>query len=327
MIGIAGAGAFGTALAVALAADGHRVRLWARDAGAVASMKVSRMHVRLPGLTLPDGVEPVREAGALADAGAVLVAVPTQALGAFLAAHGPLLGHAPLVLCCKGVELGSGRLPSEVAAAVCPGAEVAVLSGPGFADEIARGRPTALTLATDDPARGVALQAQLSTAGLRLYTSTDVPGAQIGGAVKNVIAIACGIVIGAGLGESARAATMTRGFAEMRRLARRRGARDETLMGLSGLGDLALTCTSERSRNFAHGLALGAGRSTPAGVTVEGQATARALAAGDGGIDLPISTMVASVIDGRLGVAEAVARLLARPLRGEAEAGAGTGGP
>ncbi len=315
-IGVIGAGAFGTALAVAQAAPAREIVLWARDRAAAAAMAERRENAaRLPGVALPAGVVPTAEFdAALADV--LLLAVPTQSLRGLLAAHADALRGRMLVACCKGVELGTGRLPSEVIAEVVPEARAAVLTGPSFAADIALGKPTALTLAMSGPG-GEALQAALSTRSLRLYLSDDLIGAQLGGALKNVVAIAAGITMGAGLGESARAALMTRGFAEMTRFAEGRGAESETLHGLSGLGDLVLTCTSEKSRNYRHGLALGAGRPPEEGKTVEGVATARALAAAASADMLPVTAMVAALLDGRVTLAEAVELLLSRPLKRE----------
>jgi glycerol-3-phosphate dehydrogenase (NAD(P)+) len=317
-IGVIGAGAFGTALAVAQAAAGREVTLWARDPGAVAAMEATRENAgRLPGVTLPDGVVPTADFERAA-AVIVLLAVPTQSLRGLLEAQAPLLADRVLVACCKGVELGTGLLPSEVIADVLPGARGAVLTGPSFAADIAEGKPTALTLAASGPGAEV-LQEALSTRSLRLYLTDDLIGAQLGAALKNVIAIAAGVTVGAGLGESARAALMTRGFAEMTRHAEARGAASETLHGLSGLGDLVLTCTSEKSRNYRHGLALGAGTPPHAGTTVEGVATARALAASAPGDMLPVTAMVAALLDGRVRLEEAVEQLLTRPLKRERE--------
>lgn len=317
---VAGAGAFGTALAVTLAAAGRKVRLWARDATQVAAMRETGENTRaLPGVALPAGVRPV--ARLATDPGdTVLLAVPTQELRPFLAAHGSALAGCRLVACCKGVERGTGLRPSEVIAAMQPDAAVAVLTGPGFAADIARGLPTALTLAARPPGLAEALQAQLSTRTLRLYRTQDVTGAELGGALKNVIAIACGVVIGAGLGDSARAALLTRGYAEMMRLAIALGAEPATLAGLSGLGDLVLTATSMQSRNFAFGHALGAGDAGATGArTVEGRETARAVAdlARAHGIDMPVTAMVTALLEGRVHLAEAMEGLLSRPLKEE----------
>lgn len=314
-IGVLGAGAFGTALAVALAAPGRPVRLWGRDAAAVAEMAATRRnHRHLPGVRLPAEVEPVADLARAAAAGVVLLAVPTPALRSLVARLPPVGGW--LVACCKGVERSSGLFPTEIIAQLRPGARTAVLTGPSFAADLAAGKPTALTLATRAPG-AEALQARLAAPAIRPYLSDDPLGAQLGGALKNVVAIAAGIVIGAGLGESARAALMTRGFAEMGRLAEARGARRSTLFGLSGLGDLVLTCTSAQSRNFRHGLALGAGQATDPAVTVEGVATAHAVAETAGALDLPITRMVSALLDRRLPLTEAIEALLARPLRRE----------
>jgi glycerol-3-phosphate dehydrogenase (NAD(P)+) len=312
---VLGAGAFGTALAVALAANGP-VTLWGRGMHWAAA----RENPRLPGVTLPDGVRVSAAALPPLD-GPVLVTVPMQALGAFLAEHAAALENRPLVLCCKGIDLSTLRGPSALVAAHCPGATAAVLTGPSFAADIARGLPTALTLACEEDSIAATLQAALSTPTLRIYRSTDVLGAELGGALKNVVAIAAGIVMGAGLGDSARAALMTRGYAEMIRFATRLGARAETLAGLSGFGDLVLTCTSSQSRNFRHGFALGAGQPPDPAATVEGLATAQAVLrqAIRFGIaaDMPVTAMVGAVTTGRASVAQAVQTLMTRPLKEE----------
>ena len=309
-IGILGAGAFGTGLAVALG-DRADVVLWARDPAHAEALTTRRENARrLPGTRLPARVMATADLGELATVGAVLMVLPAQTTAEFLARHGPDLPPVPLVLCAKGLSRDGEKMQSEVAAGHGP---LAVLTGPGFAAEIAAGKPTALTLAGPD---GLArdLQVMLARRHLRLYRSSDMIGAQLGGALKNVIAIAAGIAVGAGLGESARAAVMTRGFAEMRRLAAALGARDETLAGLSGFGDLALTCGSEKSRNFAHGVALGAG-APPRDVTVEGTATARAATrlAMRAAVEMPIAEAVADVLDGGCDVVAAMSRLLDRP--------------
>ena len=318
MIAVIGAGAFGTALAVAQAGEGRRVALWGRDAAAQAAADAARANPKLRGVRLPDDLACVADLAGLAGAEAVLLALPAQATEPFLAAHAAELPDAPLVLCAKGVEARGLRLQTEIAAAHAPGRPLAALTGPGFAAEIAAGLPTALTLACADAELGRALQAGLSTRRLRLYLTDDLVGAQLGGALKNVVAIACGIAEGARLGHSARAALMTRGFAEMTRLAVVMGARPETLAGLSGLGDLSLTCNSAQSRNFALGRALGAGEARPGG-TVEGVATARAACRlGERmGAELPIAAAVADVLDGAATVTEAMETLLSRPLREE----------
>jgi glycerol-3-phosphate dehydrogenase (NAD(P)+) len=318
VIGVIGSGAFGTALAVAQAAEGREVRLWGRDAAAMAAAERAREVARLPGIALPPSLRCTSALADLADAETLLLVVPAQATEAFLAAAADRLPPGPLVLCAKGIDAGSRRRQTEIAARHAPGRTLAALTGPGFAAEIARGLPTALTLACADQGVGRRLQALLATHRLRLYLTDDVIGAELGGALKNVIAIACGMVEGSRLGASARAALMTRGFAEMTRLAVAMGARAETLAGLSGLGDLSLTCNSAQSRNFALGRALGAGEARPGG-TVEGVATARAacaLAAAHR-VELPIAAAVADVLDATTTLAGAMEALLARPLTTE----------
>lgn len=316
-IGVLGGGAFGTALAIAYAREGRRVALWVRDAEQAARMADKRENIaRLPGAALPDALLPTADLNRAAQAPVVLLAVPTQSLRGVLQAHAEALTGRVLVACCKGIELGTGLLPAEVIETVVPGATAAVLTGPSFAADIARGKPTALTLACR--ATGAdGLQARLSTPNLRLYLTDDLIGAQLGGALKNVIAIAAGVTIGAGFGESARAALMTRGFAEMARVAEARGAEAETLWGLSGFGDLVLTCTSEKSRNLRHGLAIGAGEAPDPGVTVEGVKTAQAIAQGADPDLLPVTCMVAALLAGRVSLEEAKDLLLSRPLRRE----------
>jgi glycerol-3-phosphate dehydrogenase (NAD(P)+) len=273
---------------------------------------------RLPGVSLPEGLEPVDDLAAL-QAETLLMAIPAQTLAPFLEAHGPNLAARHVVACSKGVDLQSGMGPSGIIAKAMPDTVPAVLSGPSFAIDIARGLPTALTLACADRQIGQVLQDRLSTATLRLYLTQDTIGTELGGALKNVMAIACGLTVGAGLGESARAALITRGYAEMQRFAAARGARAETLAGLSGFGDMVLTCTSEKSRNYAHGLTLGRGETVEAGRTVEGVHTARAVAglARDMELDMPITTLVEAVLSGELDVTSAMEKLLARPLKEE----------
>lgn len=316
MIGVAGAGAFGTALAVSLARDGRQVRLWARNAAHVSEMAATRRNdARLPGVALPETVTVTADSDALAGAEALLLALPMQALSGFLDGPGRGLSAPWAVACCKGVDLKTLTGPAELIGRLRPDLRAAILTGPSFAADIARGLPTALTLAGGD----AGLQHLLSTPALRLYRSDDVTGAELGGALKNVIAIAAGVVIGAGLGDSARAALMTRGYAEMLRLALALGARPETLAGLSGFGDLVLTCTSAQSRNFRFGQALGAGQGFDPAVTVEGVATARAVAgmARTMGLDLPVTTMIAALVEQRITLAGAIQALMSRPLKQE----------
>lgn len=315
MIAVLGAGAFGTALAVALSREGRDVVLWAREAQAFSAGEARR----LPGVALPAGLRTTTDLAQAAQAETVLLALPAQALARSLATEGTRLDGRALVACCKGIDLATGLGPGATIATVCPRATPAILTGPSFAADIARGLPTALTLACADPAAGESLQRLLSTSVLRLYRSEDVRGAELGGALKNVIALAAGIVIGAGLGASARAALMTRGQAEMVRLAVALGARAETLAGLSGFGDLVLTCTSDQSRNFRAGQAMGRGLAIDRSATVEGVATARAAArlAAQHGIDVPVTAMVAALIGGELPLDRAIAGLMSRPLKKE----------
>ncbi|TPE49381.1 NAD(P)H-dependent glycerol-3-phosphate dehydrogenase [Amaricoccus solimangrovi] len=318
-IAVLGAGAFGMALAAVHAGEGRRVILWGRDPARMAALAARRADPdRLPGVSLPEAVECTAEIGRVRGARALLLAVSAQNTGAFLAERGAELPRAPVVLCAKGIDARTLRLQTEIAAEALPGAPLAALTGPGFAGEIARNLPSALTLACADPALGPDLQRRLAARRLRLYLTDDVIGAQIGGALKNVMAIACGMADGAGLGHSARAALMTRGFAEMTRLAVALGARAETLAGLSGLGDLSLTCNSTQSRNFSLGRALGSGAARPGG-TVEGVATARAACALSArhGVEMPIAAAVADVLEGRLTLDGAMEALLSRPLRDE----------
>lgn len=316
MIAVMGAGAFGTALAVALARGGREVRLWARDGAQLATMARTRANeARLPGVVLPDNLMIQPDRAALTGAEAVLLAMPMQALSGLIRDLPDSFDRMTLVACCKGVDLERLQGPASLIRALRPDARAAILTGPSFAADIARGLPTALTLAGGD----ADLQNLLSTPSLRLYLTDDITGAELGGALKNVIAIAAGVVIGAGLGDSARAALMTRGYAEMKRLALARGARADTLSGLSGLGDMVLTCTSTQSRNLRFGMALGAGQSFDPTTTVEGAATARAVArlAMAQGIDMPITAMVAALVEGRANVPQAIQTLLSRPLKQE----------
>lgn len=317
MIAVMGAGAFGTALAVALAREGRAVTLWARDAGHVKDMARTRANEsRLPGIALPESVSVTADAADLAGAEAALLALPMQVLSAHLATHAGALDGMPLVACCKGIDLATLQGPTALITSACQRSATAILTGPSFAADIARGLPTALTLAG---AEAEPLQHLLSTPTLRLYRTADVVGAELGGALKNVVAIAAGVVIGAGLGESARAALITRGFAEMQRFAAARGARPETLAGLSGLGDLVLTCTSTQSRNLRFGLSLGQNQSFDANTTVEGAATAKAVSdlAQRLEIDMPIATMVSRLIARDIPLGEAIRSLMSRPLKEE----------
>lgn len=320
MIAVLGAGAFGTALAVSLARNGGPVLLWAHDAAHVADMAKTRQNARrLPDIALPDNITVTADMADIARAATVLLAVPMQKLAHMIEDHHAALGGRPLVACCKGIDLETHLGPAQIISRAMVDALPAILTGPSFAADIARGLPTALTLACADDAVGKSLQKSLTTPNLRIYRTTDIIGAELGGALKNVIAIASGVVIGAGLGDSARAALMTRGYAEMQRMALALGARQETLAGLSGFGDLVLTCTSQTSRNFRFGLSLGRNQPFDPSITVEGAATARAAddRARDMGIDMPITAAVVALLDGRLDVRQAMDMLLSRPLKEE----------
>ncbi len=321
-LAVVGAGAWGTALALAAQRAGSRVTLWCRAPEQAIEMVQSRRNERrLPGIALPDGIAITADAEALAGADAWLLALPAQALRGILsdlAAVAP--AGLPLVICAKGIERGSGLLLDQVVAEVLPERPIAVLSGPTFAREVAQELPTAVSLAAAERDLGDALSQAIGSPTFRPYYTTDVIGVLLGGAVKNVIGLAAGIVAGRGLGENARAALLTRGLAEMGRLGRALGARGETMMGLAGLGDLILTGTSSQSRNYSHGLALGRG-AEPGLALAEGTATAAALVtlAKRSGLEVPIATAVAAVLDGRLTIDAAVEGLLSRPFRDEAD--------
>jgi glycerol-3-phosphate dehydrogenase (NAD(P)+) len=318
-VSVLGAGAFGTALAIAISRESD-VTLWARDSAHVTEMQNARQNAkRLPDADFPSQLFVTDDLEAACQNNVILLAVPMQKLGTFLKTHHGVLTSKTLVACCKGVDQATGLGPIETITKHVPDAHAAILTGPSFAADIAQGLPTALTLACADDTVGEALQKSLSTPVLRLYRTTDVTGAALGGAFKNVIAIACGVAMGAGLGESARAALMTRGFAEMTRLAQSRGAQSLTLAGLSGFGDLTLTCTSAQSRNYRLGLSLGAAKDFDETITVEGAATARALRdlAQTQNMDLPITVTVAAILDKTMDVRAAMAALLSRPLKEE----------
>jgi glycerol-3-phosphate dehydrogenase (NAD(P)+) len=321
MIGVIGGGAWGTALAQVMATQ-EQIILWAREPEVVASINAARENTLfLPDIKLHDRIRATGGIDELAGADVWLVVAPAQHLRSVLAAC-PLDHRPTLVLCAKGIEAGSLKLMAEVVADISE-APVAVLSGPTFAAEVARGLPTAVTLAVDDASQGEALVQRLARPSFRPYLSDDITGAEIGGAVKNVLAIACGVVEGAGLGLNARAALIARGFAEMTRFGLARGARAETLAGLSGLGDLVLTCSSPNSRNFSLGLGIGRGERAAdllaaTRTVAEGASTAPVLvaAARAAGVEMPITEAVAALIEGAP-LRETVAALLARPLKTE----------
>ena len=327
-MGVIGGGAWGTALAQVAARAGGRVLLQAREPEVVEAVNARRENpLFLPGVRIEDGVRATVDLAELAACEVVLAVAPAQHMRASLAAFAPhARAGAPLVLCSKGVEQVSLALMTQVAAETAPGATLAVLSGPSFAGEVARALPTAVTLACADVEAAARIVAALAAPGFRPYLVDDLVGAEAGGAVKNVLAIACGVVEGRGLGRSAHAALITRGFAEMTRLGVALGGRAETLAGLCGLGDLVLTCSSPQSRNMSVGLALGRGETLEAALAgklsvAEGVASAPAVQALGRrlGVDMPICEAVAAVLGGALDVQHAIEGLLSRPLRTEAD--------
>lgn len=321
-IGVLGGGAWGTALAQVAARNDQPVTLWAREDDVVASINAAHENALfLPGIPLAPSIRATSDLAALSDCDALLVVVPAQFLRSVLSQLPA--DNRPLVLCAKGIEAGTQKLVAEIARELHPDAPVAVLSGPTFAHEVAKGLPTAVTLACEDDALRDALAERLGGATFRTYGSSDVTGAEIGGAVKNVLAIACGVVEGAGLGLNARAALIARGFAEMTRFGVARGGRPETLAGLSGLGDLVLTCSSTNSRNFSLGVGLGQGKAAAElladrRTVAEGAATAPVLreAARAAGVEMPVTEAVCALLEGTP-VRAVVDALLARPPRGE----------
>ena len=323
-VSVLGAGAWGTALANMAARAGHEVRLWGRDGAAMAALARTRENPNQPPVTLDAGVTTLADLAQAASADLLLAVVPAQATRELaLRLQGLVAPGKPIVLCSKGIERDTGLFMSEVLAQTLPDNPVAVLSGPSFAADVSRGLPTAVTLAAQDEALARDIAAALSAPAFRLYHSSDVIGAEIGGAAKNVLAIACGIAAGRGLGASAGAALVARGFAELSRFGRSYGARPDTLMGLSGLGDLVLTCGSTQSRNFSFGLAIGRGEAPEQalqGKLAEGAFTAGVLAklAKARGVDMPIAQSVEAIVAGRIGVDAAVEALLARPSKAEA---------
>ena len=323
-LGVIGGGAWGTALAQVAAAGGREVTLWAFEDEVVEAINGSHENrLFLPGIPLSPSIRATADLGDLADCEAWLVVTPAQHMRGVIE-RAPPLGR-PLILCSKGIEERSGQMLHHVASEVCPGSPVAVLSGPTFAHEVARGLPTAVTLAAEDQALGKQLRDRIALPQFRVYSSQDVAGAEIGGAVKNVLAIACGVVEGKGLGQNARAALIGRGFAEMTRFGLVHGARRETLAGLSGLGDLVLTCSSTSSRNYSLGKGIGEGRSaaellSDRRTVAEGAFTAPVLArlAREKGIDMPIVEAVDALVAGRANVDEVLEALLSRPPKVEA---------
>jgi glycerol-3-phosphate dehydrogenase (NAD(P)+) len=324
--GVIGGGAWGTALAQVCARAGLETVLWAREPEVVEAVNAAHENrLFLPGVALDAGVRATHDFVDLARSDLVLAVAPAQHLRATLSAFGPHAARGlPVLLCAKGVEQGSLKLMTEVLAETVPDAAPAVLSGPSFAGEVARGLPTAVTLACADAELGWRLVEAIATPTFRPYLAPDLIGAEAGGAVKNVLAIACGIAEGRGLGRSAHASLITRGFAELTRLAVALGAQAETVAGLCGLGDLVLTCSSPQSRNMSVGLALGGGQTLEQALSgklsvAEGVASAPAVRdlARKVGVETPICEAVAAILAGQVGVDEAIARLLARPLREE----------
>lgn len=319
---VLGSGAWGTALALAMQRAGNDVTLWGRDRATVGSIAGGSNPRYLPGIEFRD----IRAVGdlrtALDGADCVLVATPAQALRPLLTSlRGIARPGMPLVLCAKGIESGTGRLMSHICRETLPANPVAALSGPSFAVDVARGLPTAVVVADENGNRAAALALRFSSERFRCYSTDDLNGVEIGGALKNVFAIAAGAVAGAGLGASAQAAMVTRGFVELRRLGAAFDARPETLMGLSGLGDLMLTCASTQSRNFGYGLALGRGQALDGLPLAEGVATA-AIAARlslERGVDAPIISAVAEILAGAITIREAVSALMSRPLKSETD--------
>jgi glycerol-3-phosphate dehydrogenase (NAD(P)+) len=319
-IGIVGAGAWGTALATVAARAGRAVTLYARDAAHAAHIAKARENPRLPGIKLAAGINITNDIASACRADAVLVATPAQHLrGAANAIAPHLAPRVPVIACAKGIEHGTHKFMTEIIAEAAPHAVPAILSGPSFAADVARGLPTAVTLAAKDDTVASDLVQALGSATFRPYHTTDVLGVEIGGAAKNVLAIAAGIAVGRKLGASAQAALTTRGFSELARFGRALGARAETMVGLSGLGDLILTCSSPQSRNFALGIALGRGEPPPAGKLAEGAFTAPVLAelAASRKVEMPVSSAVAAILAKRLSIDAAIDGLLTRPFRAE----------
>ena len=327
-IGVIGAGAWGTALAMTAARAGHAVTLWAREPQLVQDMlKMRENTLYLPGHALPDNVGPTHDPAQMTGQQIVLLVAPAQATRAVMTDFAAYLGQGtPLVICAKGIEQETGKFLTGVVREAAPRVRPFVLSGPSFAADVAAGLPAAVTLAGEDIASARAIARALSHRDLRLYSSSDPLGAQIGGAMKNVLAIACGIVEGKGLGDSARAALVTRAFAELARFGHKLGAQAKTLSGLSGLGDLMLTATSPQSRNYSLGLELGRGAALEdilkrRRAVTEGVHTAKIAVrmADEMGIDMPICRSVAAIVTGRSTPDAEISRLLERPLRDETE--------
>jgi len=323
-IAVLGGGAWGTALAQTCARTGRAVTLWEHEPGNAASLETKRESLFLPRVRLDDGIKVTRDLATAARADAILLVVPAQAMRAVCTALAQVLtAPTPLIACAKGIEHGTHKFMTEIIAECAAVAIPAILSGPSFAADVARGLPTAVTLAAADGKLAGELAQAIASASFRPYHSTDVRGVEIGGATKNVLAIAAGIVTGRGLGASAAAALTTRGFAELVRFGKAYGAKPETMTGLSGLGDLILTCSSPQSRNFSFGVALGKGEKLDGaahGKLAEGAFTAPVLLemAREKNVDMPISAAVAAVLTEKLSVDAAIESLLTRPIKSEA---------
>ncbi|WP_374547266.1 NAD(P)H-dependent glycerol-3-phosphate dehydrogenase [Rhodoblastus sp.] len=323
-LAVLGAGAWGTALANMAAPSHARVWLWAHDPAHVEAMRQTRRNEkRLPGVALAAQIEPTADIACVAEADHVLAVVPAQTYRATAERmRGHLRPDAAVVNCAKGIEQHTGFYMREVLAQVLPGQPAAALSGPSFAADLARGLPTAVTVAAERIELAEILCSRLAAPHFRLYRSSDLVGVEIGGAAKNVLAIACGVTLGRGLGASAHAALLARGFAELMRFATAQGARPETIMGLSGLGDLALTCSSPQSRNYALGFALGRGEKPQTaghGKLTEGALTARILTekARALGVEMPIAEAVTAILENRIEVGAAIEALMSRPFKAE----------
>jgi glycerol-3-phosphate dehydrogenase (NAD(P)+) len=322
-IAVLGGGAWGTALAQICARAGRDVTLWEHEAGNAESLEKKRESRFLPGVRLDDRIAVTRDLAVAGRNEAILLVVPAQAVRSVVTALAPsLVERTPLIVCAKGIEHGTHKFMSEVIAECAPKAVPAILSGPSFAADVARGLPTAVTLAAPDGEIAAKLSQAIGSSTFRPYHSTDVRGVELGGATKNVLAIAAGIVTGRALGASAAAALITRGFAELMRFGKAYGARPETMMGLSGLGDLILTCSTPQSRNFSFGIALGKGETLDAAAhhkLVEGAFTAPVLVemARERNVEMPIAAAVASVLAKAMTVDEAISSLLARPVKAE----------
>jgi glycerol-3-phosphate dehydrogenase (NAD(P)+) len=317
---VIGAGAYGTALACAALRAGRDVVLYARNAESAAQMQTTRKNPKLPGVSLDAGINVTSDMTAAARADIILLATPAQSLREAATALAPLLQPStPVIACAKGIERGTHKFMTEVITEAMPEVAPAILSGPNFADDVARGLPTAVTLAAKDEKLASDLVQALGSSTFRPYHTTDVRGVEIGGAAKNVLAIAAGIVEGRKLGASALAALTTRGFSELARLGRACGARSETLVGLSGLGDLILSCSTLQSRNFAFGIALGRGETPNRDKLAEGEFTAPVLIelAASQNVDMPVSNAVAAILSGRITIDAAIEGLLTRPFKAE----------